>query len=341
MTILKNIIFTCFILFLVRGCVEANTYVEEDIGGLKLKYIQYNIWDPNYQIHIATSKNATSIESLAQSKNAITGINGVFFCPADYKECQWKDYTINERFIEGKDESFYTDTGARWVFWWNNIWKPFIFQTWELNSDKRWEIYEWLWNFPILLFEWKSKLEYYHDVWLYDTKMSSKSPRNFICSDKDKKNIFFGRSSSTSLDDLVPVLYSLWCRDALNLDAWASSSMLINGQRVISGQRNILDWFFIEHTQIQTWEIDAKARMYDYLLYKKYLRNKNINTRKSFKNRLISTFTQARINIENKHTVYLYDEKWRNTWFARDIKSISDLKNLYLINTLEWYIKKW
>jgi 2-keto-3-deoxy-L-rhamnonate aldolase RhmA len=46
------------------------------------------------------SEEAKSLDEILYENNAITGINGVFFCPADYRACNGKNYTINERFVD-------------------------------------------------------------------------------------------------------------------------------------------------------------------------------------------------------------------------------------------------
>lgn len=97
----------------------------------------YTVGSQDYKIHVAASDESTNIDALAKSKNALTGINGIFFCPADYSQCKGRDYTINERFVEGEDLSFYEDTGDRAVFAWDEAGIPFLHKTGKINPDKR------------------------------------------------------------------------------------------------------------------------------------------------------------------------------------------------------------
>lgn len=119
-------------------------FTEQKIWNITLRYITYPINSDIYKLHVVTSEDITNIDSLALMKNAFTWINGVFFCPSDYSECWGKNYTINERFLQWMDKSFYDDTWARWVFWWDISWTPFIYKTWELNPEKCWIIHEGL-----------------------------------------------------------------------------------------------------------------------------------------------------------------------------------------------------
>lgn len=101
----------CIIIFsLLPSITFANSFQKITVDGITFQNVIYTIGSQDYKIHVAASDEITNIDALAKSKNAITGINGIFFCPADYTECKGKNYTINERFIDGKDLSFYDDT---------------------------------------------------------------------------------------------------------------------------------------------------------------------------------------------------------------------------------------
>ncbi len=109
---MKKIIFI-FALFLIPSISHANTFQKITVDGITFQNVIYDIGSQDYKIHVAATDEVTNIDTLAKSKNALTGINGIFFCPADYSECKGKSFTINERFVEGEDLSFYDDTGDR------------------------------------------------------------------------------------------------------------------------------------------------------------------------------------------------------------------------------------
>ena len=48
--------------------------------------------------------------------NWVTAVNWIYFCPKDYSECENKDFTINERYINWKKIATYDDTWERVVF---------------------------------------------------------------------------------------------------------------------------------------------------------------------------------------------------------------------------------
>ncbi len=331
-------IFLFLIIFLSPVWVFANTFTKTVIRDISLQYITYNIGSQEYTIKVGISDSAIPLEDLAIQNNAITAINGVFFCPADYPQCNGKNYTINERFIDGKDFSFYPDTGERWVFWWNKKGLPFLFQTWKINKNKRKEIYEGLWNFPILYADGINMLERYHDIWLYDSKMKASLNRHFICSNKEKTKIIFGRTWATSLDNLAPALYKLWCWDALNLDAGNSSQYIYNGDKLVSGKRNILDGFMIERVWLDIQNLESKL---DYIFnqvskqYKKY----PYKTKLLYLNKFLDIIPKIRTELYEKYSQDILDNTWEIIGYKIEITSLSDLKRIYIINSLERRIK--
>lgn len=332
---MKKIIFLCIIFFLAHGCVEANIFTEQKIWSITLRYVTYPVNSDIYKLHVVTSENATNIDALAVSKNAFTWINGVFFCPSDYRECWGRSYTINERFLQWEDKSFYNDTWARWVFWWDTSWLPFIYKTWDLNPEKRSYIYEWLWNFPILFFEGRNMLEYYHDAWLYDRKMSVSQARHYICSNKDGSEIYFWSSSITSLDWLAPALFEIGCYNALNLDAWASTQFLYNGRRIASGSRNVLDWFVISHSEINIWRIEEEIMQLVTLLESRIRRWWNTQKSNQIRDRIVQALVEARNQIYDRSSVGIYSESWVYLWYRLEVLEKNELERVYRINKLE------
>ena len=330
-------IFIIFI-FCIPNFVSANVFTKTQIQDIWFQYISYNVWSELYQINTVISDDVSPLSDLAISNNAITAINWVFFCPADYPQCQGKNYTINERFLNGEDLSFYPDTGDRWIFWWDREWVPLLHQTGKINPEDRWNIYEWLGNFPILYADGKNMLEYYHDVWLYDNKMKFPAYRHFICSNKEKTHIYIGRTSPTSLDSLAPALYELGCWDAINLDAGNSAHFIYNGRSIAQWSRNILDGFTISHKDINVSELEEKL---DTLMsqvikqYKKYPPRSVIKRLESF----LKIIPKIRTEIYEQYSEDILDIEWNIIGYTTEITSLSDLKRIYMINGLEKRIK--
>lgn len=331
---MKKIFFLCILIFSFPSVSFANTFQKITVDGITFNNIIYDISSQDYKIHVATTDTVTNIDELAKSKNAITGINGVFFCPADYSECKGKNYTINERFENGADLSFYDDTGERAVFGWDISWVPLLHQTAKINPDIRDTIYEWMWNFPVLYADGKNQIEHYHDVWLYDKKMSTPMKRHFICSNKEKTKIFFGSTSSVTLDDLAPALFKLWCWDGLNLDAGNSTQYLYNGRRLEYSNRNVLDGFVIERVWLNVAESDALVETLMKkltVIYKRYSQKKALSEIDT----LLAGLAQIRSKLYDKNSVDTYDESGNITGYVINISSLPTLRRVYLINTLE------
>ena len=324
-----------WIIFLWYGYVEANIFTEKKIWNITLQYVVYPVWSDIYDLHVVKSDSVVSINNLALSQNALTWINGIFFCPSDYTECGGRNFTINERIIDGIDYSFYDDTWDRWIFWWTELWEPLIHQTNTLNTLRRWEIFQWMWNFPIILFEWRNMLEHYHDVWLIDNRMRQSMNRHFICSNASWSEIFFGRSSATSLDSLAPALHATWCYNALNLDAWASSQFLYNGRRLVSWSRNVLDGFVISHSAINVIQIEEEMTLLVDLLRNILARWWDIERSNERRNTIIAALFEARNQIHNRFSVDIYNEQWLYLWYRLEVTNFSELERLYRINKLE------
>jgi len=327
------------LLFSLPSISYWNIFTEITSRDITLEYITYKVWSDAYELKTWISDDAKSLSSISKDIWAISGINWVFFCPADYTACNWKSFTINERFINGVDLSFYDDTGERGVFWWDSGTVPFLHQTEKINSDSRSNIFEWLGNFPIIYADGKNMLEYYHDVWLYDSKMSAKMPRHFICSNREKTEIFFGTSSSASLDSLAPALYDIGCWDWLNLDAGASTYFNYNGRELESWSRKILDGFFIVPKWFDAIAINSKldvAMPEISRVFKRYS-----------KQTALAKITAVREYIKKyrsdnyeKYSQNLYNSDWEINWYNLEVTDITVLQKIYLFNVLDIELRK-
>jgi hypothetical protein len=333
-TIIK-IIFTIYFLLWIYS-VSANTYIEKTILWHKIKVIKYDLSSKDFifKIWINKDQEATSLRDLMDKNNWISAVNWVYFCPADYSACKWKDFTINERYIDGKKIAWYDDTWDRVVFALDKEKNPFLFQTNRINADKETEIYTWLWNFPLILQDWKNMIEYYREQWLIDKKMKASMSRNFICSDESWKNIYFWYIYDVILDHLHAVLTELWCYNALNLDAWASSAMIYNARYIVWPGRNVLDGLIIERIWLNTKELRDKLQPIIPKI-EKIIKFKTFVKQKKYLNDLSKSLTKARIQIYELNSTDLYDANWNNIWYEINTNGINTLKKLYIINYLD------
>ncbi len=282
--------------------VSANTLIERTIGWYKANIIEHKTDSKLYDIKIwVHPKDWGTLRSIMNTVWWVTGVNGVFECPKDYAACWWKNYTVNERYINGKKKAQYKSTGDRVVFGWDKNIKPFLFQTDTINANKEWEIWEGFANHPLLLKEWVSQVWKYHKKGLIDYKMKRKGTRNFICSDKQGKTIYFGLVYNITMDALAPALKDLWCWNALNLDAWYSTSFIYNGKYITWPQRDILDWVFIVPKWVDTEEVKEESKRIMRNLLKKI---QPLPTHKKIEslNNLNTQLYQTALSIYKKNT---------------------------------------
>lgn len=334
LVIFKILIVIFFMFFTYK--TSANTFIEKTIDWHKVKVIKYDLKskDFTFKIWVNNDWEATSLRDLMDKNNWISAVNWVYFCPADYSSCNWKNFTINERYIDGKKIAWYNDTWDRVVFALDKNNTPFLFQTNKINSDKETEIYNWVWNFPLILKDWQNVIEYYREMWLIDYKMKASMSRNFICSDKDNKNLYFWYVYDVKLDHLHAILTKLGCYNALNLDAWASSAMIYNSRYIVWPGRSVLDSLIIERVWLDTKSLREKL---DIVIKKieKVIKFKNYKNKLIYLDKLSKTLTKTRSQIYESNSRDLYDEYWNKVWYEINVNWINTLKKLYIINYLD------
>ncbi len=324
----------CFILSV--SVVSANTFIEETIDWHKVKVIKYDLksQDFTFKIWVNNDWDASSLRDLMDKNNGISAVNWVYFCPADYSSCNWKDFTINERYIDWKKIAWYDDTWDRVVLALDKNNTPFLFQTNKINPDKETEIYKWLWNFPLILQDWKNMIEYYREQWLIDKKMKASMPRNFICSDKEWNALYFWYVYDVILDHLHTVLKELWCYNALNLDAWASSAMIYNSRYIVWPGRNVLDWLVIERKWLDTKILKDNLNTVITKIEKR-IKYKTLTNQTKYLDSLSKNLAKARTQIYEQNSKDLYDKNWNNIWYEINANELNTLKKLYIINYLD------
>lgn len=318
----------------------AKTFIEQKVNGHTFRVIEYSLSSDLYEIKIVKTDNATTLWNLLKQHNAITGINGVFFCPTDYSWCNTqKSFTDNERYIQWEKFATYLTTWDRAVFWWNKEKVPFIYQSGKINMYSEHEIYYGLGNYPLLLNEWKNMLEEYWDKGLIDTKMRAKATRNFICSDEKKEHIYFWLVYDATMEELTGALREFGCFDALNLDAGLSTAFIYNNRYLVWPQkRNILDGIAIERKWLNLKEIeriwenitkvlvqDVEKRSKNSLTRTEVLITRYINTLENLRK---NTYEKLSQDIVQRNVVWEYD----TIWYKIEINNLNHLKFITLIN---------
>lgn len=339
---MRKIIFLniCLIISSLIPNAHANTFIEKKIDAFTVKAIEYSLDSWEYDLKIGITQEPKTLEEILLENNGVSWVNGIFFCPSDYASCWWKSYTINERYIEWEKVWVYDDTGARVVFAWEKWREPFLFQTWKINADKEKEIYYGLANHPLLLKDWENQLERYYDGGTIDKKMVAKMPRNFICTDTSKKHIYFWYVYSPTIDELVQVLLKFGCSDALNLDAWKSSSYEYNGRVLFDGDRKILDGIVVERIWFDVKSTEKKVENTFIKLYSTIQTSKKYKDKTAILEKIYENISLARKKIYDTNSTDIYDPvSWVKVWYRIDIHKESIFKKVYFLNRLQKYIK--
>ncbi len=261
-------LFIFSILFLLNFFVFAwQQFIDSIISWHKVKIIKV-VLDGNHKVITSIAEEWKDLFYFLNKEKGISAINGVYFCPKDYSNCWWKDYTNAPRFYKWKNYSkYWNDFGVNGVFSFDKSWKPFLVMNhvWgdvpndleniSYNADKIKNIYYWLGNFPVLLLKWKSIVNYYSDI--LSDKIKSKWIKNFICYTRDRKIIYMWFVYDIDIYTLSYFIKEkLGCYEAINLDSGWSLWMIYNNKLIKKNLRPVMDAFVVVET------MDASKRQY-------------------------------------------------------------------------------
>ncbi|EKE28466.1 MAG: hypothetical protein ACD_3C00054G0006 [uncultured bacterium (gcode 4)] len=240
--------------------VSANILIDTNVEWYKIRAIKV-IKNTGFKIIVWVSEKGESLESMIKRYGWISWMNWAYFCPADYKSlCPTWNKTYADRISNSYDWSYSKDdTGPERVIFALDIYQnPFLFQKahdysrwrnddfliWKtLNFDRRWDIFNWIGNHPLLLQDWISKIDISGAI---DAKMKSKSLKNFICSTEDGNSIFMGWIEWVTIYQVPGILKKFGCHNAVNLDWGGSTAMIHNGKYIRWPWRDIMDsWIII------------------------------------------------------------------------------------------------
>lgn len=330
-----------FILFILSlDKAFSYSYMDFSFEWKDFQIIMYDKQNKDYKLNVAVSDKSKSLWDIAMENNSITWINWVFFCPSDYRECWKSSHTINERYVKWEKKWFYDTSWDRVVFAWDEALNTFLYQSDQINQDRESDIYYGLANFPLLVQDGKIKTELYRDKWLIDNKMKLKITRNFICSDREDKHIYFWFVSDSSIDDLALALLRFWCYNAINLDAGYSSAFLYNWSYIKWPGREVLDWIFVEAIWLDTNSLDKEAKSMLKLILK-YLDKNDLSSQIKYLEKLSKKFDKSidKIYDKNTKTFKSYDYKWwAFSWKKTEFSSKREQEKIYLLNRLHLYL---
>jgi len=255
---MKKILFMISFLFLFWNVFAYRELLIENRWWLPIRVIKIVLDWQDYVVSSVASNGWDTLENLTKKVWWDTSVNGVYFCPKDYGYCNWLTHTISERVYmwNWKDYSqFWPDTSIRAIFGFDKNWEPLFVQNnfwihdlwyWSnINKDKQNDLYFGLWNFPVFLDAWENVIMW--SVTYIDKKMETNWNKAFICSTKDNKTIYMwvvGWINLWKLSDFIK--NNFWCRNAINLDAWASLGMVYSWLVLDRWtRRNIMDAFVV------------------------------------------------------------------------------------------------
>jgi len=308
-----------------------NTYIQKKIDSHTVRVVKFPLDSQMYDIKIVKTYTPATLGEI------------LLFCPPDYDWCNTDiAYTNNEHYTEGDKHGSHNSTGDRVVFGWTQDKEPLLFQTDRINPDREWELYYGFGNYPLLLQDGQDATEYYSDRGLIDAGMRRLGTRNFVCSDENGKNIYFGLVYEASIPQMPQILRQLGCSNALNLDAGASTSFMYNN-RYLAGppKRKIIDALAISAPWIDIADINQKADalIYALSLDAKARSRENPELEKKYIASYKNTFEQIRIAL---YSVFTTDIIERNTfideddvvWYQIELKNTRQLKAILIINAV-------
>lgn len=339
---LKKLAFVILFSSLFTQFSFANNYIRTNISGYTFKVIKYDTKSKDYIFKIWARQDyqATSLRELMEENNWVSAINWVFFCPESYRECGWKNFTKNERYVEWKKISNIQlpNTESTWdrvVFAVSDKNEAFLYQTDKINSEDEEKIYYGFSNFPLLLQNGISKYDDYVKLGLVDSKMEAKINRNFICSDESWRYIYSGYISNIKLKNVPGILLEFGCYNALNLDAGGSGAMIYNSKYIVWPSRNILDWVIIERKNLDTKKIIERSEKI-LLFLEERIKDKSNQEKIEYYNTLNKGLSKIKSSIYEENSIDLIDEEsWEIIWYEIEIKDIKKISTLYLINYLD------
>ena len=236
------------------------TLLQQVVDGKKVTLIRV-ILDGHDTIGTSVSENWESLASLVQKSGGVSGINGAYFCPADYAACGGKNTTNADRIWQGDGKTYsasWPDTGSRGIFGFDQG-GNFLFVRNNLgfsggvpgkfHAEDIGKIWYGLGNHPVLLQAGVNMLPAYENTGLIDAKMKASGVKNMICITDDEKTVYMGNIADITISEMPDYLQrNFGCAYALNLDSGGSLGMIYDGTTIRKPGRNIMDAFVVMET---------------------------------------------------------------------------------------------
>lgn len=239
---------------IITNTTFANELYETQIDWYQITTIKIVKWSW-YKVIVWVSDKWESLKSLTEKYSWVSAVNWAYFHPSDYG---WENDSSAPRISNWTLHSKWDETWiVNVIFAFDKNNNPFLFQdghdysSWRgdiymtgrtINLDKKSDIYNGIWNFPLLLKDWENMLDKALEI---SEKMKAKSIKNFICSTSDWNTIYMWNIKNPNIWSVPEILKKMWCYNAINLDAGGSSAMIYNNKYIIWPGRNIMDSFIV------------------------------------------------------------------------------------------------
>ena len=258
-------------IFITLLSSKAYAYQEiliENRWGHAIRVIKVVLDGEHFVVSSVAKQWGETIQSLTKKVWWTSSINWAFFCPKDYSYCGGITHARFERVFKWDGASYsqsWPDTSIRWIFGFTQDGNPLFVQNKisnsdvglisNINSERIWDLYFWISNFPVLLINWDDVTAWASEY--IDSKMTWKWNRNFICSTKDWKTIYMWVVGTMSVWNMAPYLKEqFWCYNALFLDAGASTAMVYSGKVLDQWSRKLITDAFVvvdRDTFLELW----------------------------------------------------------------------------------------
>lgn len=213
-------------------------FVNSDVGTFRIAIGVGDVASTRVVVDTASDSDcanncpALPLATYVSRRNAYAGINGTYFCPAEYPSCAGKtnsfDFLVmnmNKYYFNSSQNVYSTNPGAIFA----SGYVRFIGQIQEWGRDTGPDGV--ISNYPMLV--QGGNIAYAGSS---DSKITVKTTRSFVA---NKGNlVYIGAVFSASTEDVAHVLRTLGVDNALNLDSAGSAALWYGGYKVGPG-RNI------------------------------------------------------------------------------------------------------
>lgn len=172
---------------------------------------------------------------------AYAGINGTYFCPAEYPSCAGKTGTF-DLLVMNKNKVYFNSSNNVYstnpVVIFGNGFIRFIGQASGWGRDT--SVDGVISNFPLLVSG--GNIVYTNSN---DTKFTNKGTRDFIA--HKSNTVYIGVMYNANMTDSAHVMKALGMEDAMNLDEGGSTALMFGGRYIAGPGRNIPNAILLLH----------------------------------------------------------------------------------------------